>query len=613
VNPSPAPRSVIPGWIPGAAIALAAAAAYAGSFAGAFVYDDPRSILENPTLRHWATAFRPPPGGLTVSGRPLLNASLALNYAVSGGGVWSYHALNLLIHAAAGLALFGLLRRTLARTGPAFAIALLWTVHPLASESVLYAVQRAESLMGLFYLLTLYAFARGWPIRSVLCCLLGMATKEVMVTAPLMVLLYDRAFVAGSFGEAWRRRRRYYLALAATWILLAGLVLGAGNRGGTAGWGVGVSVWAYGLTQFQAVARYLFLAVWPHPLVIDYGTFWVRRAGEILPYAALVAPLAAATLWALLRPGPPGSPRRALGFAGAWFFGILAPTSLTPGTIQMIVEHRAYLPLAAVLAVLVLAGERIGRAVLGARARWALPAAAGLLAVAAAAATARRARAYASPLALWTDTAARRPGNSIAQNNLGRALFAAGRRPEAEARYVRALQLDPDNPEARYNLANLMAADGRLGEAEVQYRQVLRLRPAMFEARNNLGLALVKAGRPAEAIAEFRETVRLAPGSFEGHCNLADALAQTGGLAESVDEYRRALALEPGSAVAHENLGLSLAQLNRVDEALAEFAAAVRLEPGNAGYHRDFGIALGHVGRNDEARAELAAAERLGG
>ncbi len=92
----------------------------------------------------------------------------------------------------------------------------------------------------------------------------------------------------------------------------------------------------------MAVARYLRLSLWPHPLVFEYGTFWVTPA-QAVPYALAVAALAAATLWALAR-------RPALGFLGFWFFGILAPTSLVPGTTQMIVEHRMYLPLAAVIA-----------------------------------------------------------------------------------------------------------------------------------------------------------------------------------------------------------------------------------------------------------------------
>ena len=93
----------------------------------------------------------------------------------------------------------------------ALAVAMLWAVHPLQTESVAYIVQRAESLVGLFYLLTLYFVVRGatsaraivWYAGSVVACLLGMASKEVMVSSPLIVFLYDRAFLAGSFREAW--------------------------------------------------------------------------------------------------------------------------------------------------------------------------------------------------------------------------------------------------------------------------------------------------------------------------------------------------------------------------------------------------------------------------
>ena len=61
-------------------------------------------------------------------------------------------------------------------------------------------------------------------------CLAGMATKEVMVTAPVVVFLYDRTFVAGSFAEVWRRRRAVHVSLAATWLLLAALVIGSGGQ-----------------------------------------------------------------------------------------------------------------------------------------------------------------------------------------------------------------------------------------------------------------------------------------------------------------------------------------------------------------------------------------------
>ena len=134
-------------------------AAYANTFAVPFVYDDVAAIAENTTIHHFDTAFVPPPG-TTVSGRPLVNLSFALNYAISGYAVWSYHVVNLVIHALAALALFGLVRRTLrapslaARWGEAagplaLAAAAWWALHPTATESVTYTVQRAESLMGL--------------------------------------------------------------------------------------------------------------------------------------------------------------------------------------------------------------------------------------------------------------------------------------------------------------------------------------------------------------------------------------------------------------------------------------------------------------------------------
>ncbi len=183
-----------------------------------------------------------------------------------------------------------------------------------------------------------------------------MATKEVMVSAPLVVLLYDRAFVAGSFPDAWRRRWGLYLALAGTWLLLGWLVLSTDNRGGTAGFGTGTGCWPYLYTQFGAICHYLRLCFWPRPLVLDYGPHvegWARVEGwalqcpvgltTILPCAVVVGLLVAATLVALWR-----WPK--VGFLGAWFLAILAPTSSVMPLADATVEHRMYLPLAAVVA-----------------------------------------------------------------------------------------------------------------------------------------------------------------------------------------------------------------------------------------------------------------------
>ncbi|HEY8995225.1 MAG TPA: hypothetical protein VIM71_11225, partial [Lacunisphaera sp.] len=250
-------------WIAG--LSLVVGLVYANSFTGPFVFDDLPAIADNPSIRRLrplgAVLAPDLDGGVTVSGRPLVNFSLAVNYALGGKGVASYHATNLLIHMLAGLVLLGVVRRTLRRSSSVVLrenagsvggfTALLWLLHPLQTESVTYIVQRAEALMGLCYLLSLYGFIRAteatrpgrWFALSVMACLLGMACKEVMVSAPLMILLYDRTFVAGTFRAAWQHRWRYYLALAATWLVLAWLVAGTTGRGGTAGFGTTVGSW----------------------------------------------------------------------------------------------------------------------------------------------------------------------------------------------------------------------------------------------------------------------------------------------------------------------------------------------------------------------------------
>ena len=163
-----------------------------------------------------------------------------------------------------------------------------------------------------------------------------------MVTAPVLALLYDRTFVAGSFAGAWRERRGLYLALAGTWVLLLALVLATSGRGETAGFGTAITPFAYGLTQLKAIAHYLRLAVWPHPLVLDYGTAVVTSVDDVWLEGIAVLALLGATAWALVR-------RPVAGFCGAWFFVILAPSSsFIPLVSQTMAEHRMYLPLAAI-------------------------------------------------------------------------------------------------------------------------------------------------------------------------------------------------------------------------------------------------------------------------
>lgn len=356
-----------------ALIVIAAFLAYWNSFSAPFVFDDVASVVENRQIREWWNV-----GGLLtserelpVAGRPLVNASFALNYALGGLDVHGYHAWNLAVHLVCALLVFGLVRFTLEQPALreqfgsrapdlAFAVALLWSLHPLNTEAVDYVTQRTESMMALFYLATLVASSRAaavpsqrrWPIAAVVLCAAGMACKESMVTAPVMVALYDRTFLFRSFKEAFAKRWRLYAGLAATWVIL-GLLLSVGARIHSAGFSAGVGVWTYLLNQTVMIVRYLYLAIWPWSLVSNYGWPAPLTLADVLPQAAAVCALLAATLIAMVR-------WRSLGFAGAWFFLTLAPTSsVVPIVTEVGAERRMYLPLVSLIALAVVGGAAV--------------------------------------------------------------------------------------------------------------------------------------------------------------------------------------------------------------------------------------------------------------
>jgi tetratricopeptide (TPR) repeat protein len=609
-----------PDWpgVAGAAVIIAAAlAVYGRTFSVPLVYDDIPGILENSTIRHWGSSLLPPEN-TTAGGRPVLNLSLAANYAVSGTAVWSYHALNLAIHTLAGLVLFGIIRRTLAprarsaATAIALSATLLWALHPLQTESVTYVIQRAESLMGLFYLLTLYCFIRGagtgggrgflWLALCAVSCLLGMGTKEVMVSAPLVVLLYDRTFVAGSFREAWVRHWRLYGALAATWLALAFLVIATHGRSGSAGAGSGVAWWRYALTQFPAIAHYLRLCLWPSPLVLDYGTTLAPLSARIIPSVLVVVGLAAATLWALVR-------KPAAGFLGACFFAILAPSSsFVPVATEPVAEHRMYLALAPVA---MLAALGIHRGLK----RAALPVCV-VLSAGLALLSVRRNADYSSLTAIWADTVAKRPGNERAHIGLGNAwLGIPGHLKDAIGEFEEAVRLKPDDAEAHNDLGNVwLRIPGGAGNAAAQYQEALRLKPDYPDARVNLGSVwLGMPGRLNDAMAQFKEALRLRPDFAEAHYDMGNAwLRFPGRLGDAIAEYQEALRLNPDIAEAHYNLATVWSAMpGRLNDAIGQFKEALRLRPDYADAHYYLAVALLRIpGCGEEARAHLEAVLR---
>jgi tetratricopeptide (TPR) repeat protein len=565
---------------------------YVNSLRAPFVFDDIPAIVENPTIRNLGDlgAVLSPPAqiGSSANSRPVVNLSLALNYAAGGLNPVGYHAVNVVLHALAALTLFGLVRRTCLlpalrdRCGAAalplaLGTALLWAVHPLLTETVTCVIQRTEGLVGLQYLFTAYGLVRAadegtpagarrnWAVALVAACLLGVFTKELMATAPVVLFLFDRTFLAGNFRAAWQQRRGLYLALLATWLPLAWLMLAGGKRGGTVGFGLGMSSWDYALTQCKALVLYLRLAVWPHPLVMDYGLDVVGGLGEVWPQAVLVLALLAGTV-VTLRRWP------IAGFLGAWCFLILGPSSsFVPLISQTIAEHRMYLPLAALVA-----GAVAGLWTwLGARA-WTVV---GVLVVALGVVTVERNRDYRSALAIWEDTAAKAPGSARAHNNLVSELIPAGRIEEALVHGAEAVRLAPADASMRVNLGTALQMAGRTAEALAQYEEAMQLDPANVDARFNYGIILAGLRRQPEARGYFEAVLRARPGHVGAHVNLGNVLSDLGQRPEAIEQYRAALALEPANPEAHYNLGNALLMAGRLAEAGTEYEAALRAKP----------------------------------
>jgi tetratricopeptide (TPR) repeat protein len=609
--------------IAAAVLTLATFAAYHNSFSGPFVYDDVPGIKDNPTIlhpSHLGEVLSPPDdSGITVNGRPLVNLTLAINYAIGGFDVASYHVVNLLIHLCAGLSLFGLVRRSLqfpmfektfgrneVGLATAFCVALLWIVHPLQTESVTYIIQRAESLVGMFYILTLYCFTRSvtsprpviWQILTVVSCVCGCASKEVMASAPLLVLLYDRAIVSGSFRAAWQRHQRLYLALACTWIFIGWLSAGTHNRGGTAGFGAGgISSWDYALTSSRAIGIYLKLAFWPSPLVFDYGVGLEHHLGPVLPQSLLILTIVGLTGYALWK-------KPVLGFLGLWFLAILGPSSsIIPIASETIAEHRMYLPLAAIITLVVgWAFALWGRAALAIF----VP-----VALACIVATIVRNKDYADEFTLWHDAQVKFPENARAFNNVGEILYRQKKSQEALACFREAVRLLPNYIDGLNNLGNTLTQLGNPTEALTYLNFAAQLKNDYPETFGNLGGAYYKLNRLPEAIASYAEAIRLRPNFANAHSNLGQSLQFAGRPAEAVPHFETAIALKPDHVDAHANFGITLSKLGRTQEAKEQFEITLRLDPTHYEAHDNLAVIAFNQGQFALAKAHCEAALKL--
>lgn len=566
-EPTPEPAPVAPAdptrWpkaIP--LLVLASLLAYANSFTKDFVFDDVPWVVGNPLIGQFPS--------LSWESRPFIRLTLWVNYKLSGFSPTTYHAFNLAVHTLAGLALYGLVRRTLLlprfagryeTSAPklAFAVALLWLVHPLQTQSVTYVIQRCESMMGLFYLFSLYAWLRGatggcrcWYALSVASFGLSFACKEVAITLPAVLLLYDRVFLAASWRELVRTRWLAYLGVAAVLGAVLFPTIATATGGGHEG-GVGFTIssstpYQYLLTQSGVILHYVRLAFWPTGQAIDYLDWPIAKSlGEVAVPFAIVAALFLASAVLLYK-------RPAVGFVGMWFFLILAPSSSIMPIIDPVFEHRMYLSLAAIVVAVV-----FGVHTLLAMARWPEPvkrhvggAAVGVAAVVLMVFTFARNESYRSHMVALEKNIAARPNNPRPMSSLASIYLANGQLKEADAIIRRAEELQsefnlgPIQMRAAYN-----ARVGNLREAQEGYLWLVNgpfnptSGPSQFK---NLAWILIARGRGPDAVTVLRKLLENRSNVAEDHLQLAAAELLSGHEAEAKVAATEATRLDPRGA-----------------------------------------------------------------
>jgi tetratricopeptide (TPR) repeat protein len=639
---------------------------YAGAIHAPFIFDDGVTIVDNPSIRRlWPPIgsseapgpFSPPPLAATAR-RPLPNLTFALNYRLGKLDPAGYHLVNLLLHVLAAATLASIVRRTL--RFPYFgmaddvawplslAVALVWALHPLGSEAVVYVTQRTEILGALCYLGMLWAALRywsagsragrrGWACVAGLASLCGMASKEVTVSAPLVVWLYERTFLGGS-PLAARRSWTLYACLASGWIVL--VVLSASGIPGLSDDRHQVPVLVWWATQTKVLFLYLALALWPWPLSIHYAPAYLRTIDAAWPWTAGAIVLLGVALAAVRR-------RPAARFVVIVTMLTLLPTLVVPLPKMVAAERRMYLPLAGLVALAVVAGYRLLAARRPSTAVRVTAGATATAIVVLSALTVRRVGAYETAVTIWRDAVLHQPDDAMSHYNLGVALLDAKRPADAIRSFEATLRLEPYHTKALDNLGATLDGLGRAEEAIVPLEEALRLDPDDEVAHNDLGAALLRLGRapdavvhldralalmgdhptpiaclnlgaalaatghPDEAIARFEQAVRLAPDDRDARITLANALQQAGRADEAVAHYERALAITPDDGTTQSNLGAALLRLGRTADGIAHLEQAVRLNPDHADAHYNLGRGLLTAGRPREAAEHFERAIRL--
>jgi tetratricopeptide (TPR) repeat protein len=632
-------------------IAVLGFLAYSNTFHSPFQWDEKSQILENPLIKDPGGPGSHAEGYAYNPRRFIGYLTFALNYQAGRFDVAGYHIVNLVVHIANAILVYFLVilvfrtpsMQRAAGSSPALSpvlialfSALLFVSHPLQTQAVTYVVQRFTSLATLFYLFSIVSYVNSrltpsmssskhrsflWYSLSFVSAVAAMQTKEIAFTLPVVIVLCELMFFEGEF----KKRVLFLIPLLSTMLIIPlGLAGTAGSFGDLlSDLGRGTSLqtnlprWDYLMTEMRVIITYIRLLFVPmgQNLDYDYPTYHSLFTLPVfvsfvflLSVFGLVAYLLHASRAARLKPAPFAPYYRFIGFGIVWFFVTLSVESSIIPIVDVIFEHRIYLPSAGAFAaittgVLLMAGRlRIERLVVSVLV---------VTTLAISGVTYARNNVWKSEIGLWEDVVRKSPHKARPHNNLGYLYFEEGRREEALREYQTALRINPRYADAHNNLGNVYYLQGRTDDALREFQAALKINPEYADAHNNLGSVYYSQGRSDEAIREFQAALKVNPHFAGAHFNLGLVYSAQVRLEEAIREFQAALRINPEHADVHNNLGSVYYLQGRTDDALREFQAALKIKPDHAGAHFNLALAYSSQDRIDEALREIQAALKI--
>ena len=520
-------------------------------------YDDNEYVTENVHVLNglnWPDVKWAFTTGHTGYAHPVTWLTHQLDYQLYGAWAGGHHLTSLVIHTVNSLLLFFLFWRMTRDLWPSAFVAALFAIHPLHVESVAWVAERKDVLSGLFFLLTLHAYAayaakpQAWRYLLTLgFFVLGILSKPMLVTVPCLLLLLDYwplrrlTFPANERHQASRfslgsliLEKVPFALIAASWSFLTFILQRKfGIVAEKADIGIGFRI----ANAVVSYAMYVWNTFWPHELAVFYPYPRTVHPGAVLLSGALLL-LISVLCFATRR----SSPYLIIGWF--WYLGMLVPVI---GFVQVGDQARAdrytYLPQIGLCllitwgAMKLFARWRRSREVLAVMALLTIT---GLTALSCA-----QASYWQNSETLWNQALANTSDNYVAHNDLGDVLMKTGRLDEAIVHFRRAIEIYAECVEAHTNLGDALASKGKWAEAIASYQAAIQVWPNYPNAHNNLGISLAEAGKTDEALAQFREALRIDQDFRDAHCNLATLLLRLGRRDEAVAHLREASRLKP--------------------------------------------------------------------